>query len=156
MLKKLITFTDFNGDTQTEAHYFNLTQSELIELELGLNFGESLKTIAASQDPQALIAEFKKVILGSYGEKSADGKRFVKSDQLRLEFSQTAAYNALFMELATNDNAALEFIKGILPADMSDGVEKEMKDILKQHGREVQTETTPTPPPVPTLPPPVS
>lgn len=129
MLKRNITYEDFNGDTITEVFYFNLSKSELVELELSTKegFGESLQRIIKAEDNKSLIAEFKKIILGSYGEKSDDGKRFIKNDTIREEFSQTAAYNALFMELAMDDKAAIQFVQGILPADM---------------GRELQTAIT--------------
>jgi hypothetical protein len=80
------------------------------------------------------VSEFKKIVLLSYGEKTPDGKRFVKNDEIREAFSQTAAYDTLFMELATDDKAAADFIKGIMPRDMSQQVET------------VPTATFPTPP----------
>lgn len=124
MLKHNITYEDFNGNTVTETFYFNLSKSELVEMQFDTEggFAESLQKIVATQDSKALIAEFKKLILASYGEKSEDGKRFIKNDQLRDEFKQTAAYNALFVQLATDDSAAAAFIQGILPKDISEEV----------------------------------
>lgn len=126
MLKRNITYEDFNGETVTDVFYFNMAKSELVEMEMSaLNgFSKSLARIIETKDAKSLIDEFKKLILLSYGEKSDDGKRFVKNDALREAFSQTAAYQSLFMELATNDKAAAEFIQGILPKDMSDEVLK--------------------------------
>jgi hypothetical protein len=120
MLKKEITFEDFNGDKTTETLYFNLTKSEMIEMEADYEEGldATIKRIIKTNDRQGLIREFKKIILKSYGEKSEDGKRFMKSDAIRDAFTQTAAYDAMFMELATNDIAAAAFMKGILPKDM--------------------------------------
>lgn len=120
MLKRNITFTDFNDKEVTETLYFNLSKSEMIEMEMMAEggFAESLQRIVEAKDVAKLIVEFKKIILASYGEKSDDGKRFIKNEKLREEFSQTAAYNALFMELATDDNAATEFITGVLPKDI--------------------------------------
>lgn len=124
MLKRPITYEDFNGETITEVFYFNLTKSELIELEASYSggIGETLQRIVEAGDNNAIVQEFKKLILASYGVKSDDGKRFIKTDQLREEFTQTAAYNALFFELATDDNAATVFLAGILPADMAPAV----------------------------------
>jgi len=120
MLKKEITFEDFNGEKTTETLYFNLTKSEMIEMEADYQEGldATIKRIIKTNDRQGLIREFKKIILKSYGEKSEDGKRFMKSDAIRDAFTQTAAYDAMFMELATNDIAAAAFMKGILPKDM--------------------------------------
>lgn len=129
MLKKSITYEDFDGNTQTEIFYFNLSKTELLELEFaeGNSFADQLKKIAATPENPKLIAIFKEIILAAYGEKSEDGKRFIKNEKLREEFTQTAAYNALFMELATSEGSALEFIRGILPADLSAEIDKELK-----------------------------
>lgn len=120
MLKKNITYEDFNGDTVSEPFYFNLTKSEMIELEVEYEggLGNTLQRIVESTDSNSLIKEFKKLILASYGVKSDDGKRFIKSDELREQFTQTAAYDALFLELAQDAGAAEKFIKGVLPKDM--------------------------------------
>lgn len=120
MLKKSITYQDFNGDQVTETFYFNLTKTELIDMELKYNDGmtKTLERIISTQDPKVMIPEFQKLILASYGVKSEDGKRFIKSEVLREEFSQMAAYDALFMELATDDKAAAAFVNGIVPKDL--------------------------------------
>jgi len=117
MLKKTITYTDFDGNERTEDFYFNLSKAEIMEMELGVNGGmsELLKRIVASQDTKQVIDIFKDIILKSYGEKSLDGKRFVKSKELSESFSQTEAYSDLFMELATDSEAAEGFIKAIIP-----------------------------------------
>lgn len=121
MLKRDITYVDYNGVERTEPAYFNLTKAELMEMEMSTAGGlaEMIQRIVAAQDAPAIIAIFKKLILKAYGEKSPDGKRFIKSEQLSTEFSQTEAYSQLFMELAMNDKAAAEFINGIVPADMA-------------------------------------
>jgi hypothetical protein len=121
MLKRTIMFEDFNGVQSTEVYYFNLSKSELIELEVGYKAGlqAALTKIIEAEDKASLIAEFKKIILLAYGIKSEDGKRFIKSDELRKEFEQTAAYQQLFMELALDESKAAEFINGVLPKDMT-------------------------------------
>ena len=126
MLKRDITYEDFNGDMITEAFYFNLTRTEIIELEVGYDGGleAALKRIVAAENKQQLVTEFKKLVLLSYGVKSEDGKRFIKNDRLREEFSQTPAFDILFMDLATNDDAAAVFVKGILPKEMAKEIEK--------------------------------
>lgn len=126
MLKRTIQYEDFNGNNVVEEHYFNLSKSELVELEADYKggLGEALTAIVASNDLKSLIREMKRIVLLSYGQKSDDGKRFVKSDELRTEFSQTNAYDALFMELATNENAAAEFIQGIVPRDLGEAIQK--------------------------------
>ena len=120
MLKKTIKYKDFNGNEREEDFYFNLMQSEIAELELSTvgGFTESIQKIIQTQDGPEIIKQFKKIILKSYGEKSADGKRFIKSDELSEAFSQTNAYSELFMELATDDEAASAFINGIVPHEL--------------------------------------
>ena len=122
MIKKTITFEDYNGEKRTEDFYFNLTKAEIAELELSTEGGlEAMidKMVKTKNNPE-LVKLFKKLILMSYGEKSPDGRRFIKNDRITEEFTQTDAYSELFMELATNADAALKFINGILPRDLQE------------------------------------
>ena len=117
MLKKTITYTNYNGIEVTEDFYFNLTKAEIMEMEMSTSGGmaEMINKIVASQDAPAIIKIFKELILKAYGEKSADGKRFMKSEEISVAFSQTEAYSQLFMELATDADAAAKFVNGIVP-----------------------------------------
>lgn len=117
MLKKTITYTDYNDVERTEEFYFNLTEAEIMEMEMGTTGGmaEMIERIVAAKDAPAIIKIFKDIILKAYGEKSPDGKRMIKNDELREAFSQTGAYSKLFMELATDADKAAEFINGIIP-----------------------------------------
>ena len=130
MLKKTITYTDYNGLERTEDFYFNLSKAEIMEMEMSTTggFAEMLQKIVAAQDAPAIIKVFKDITLKAYGEKSPDGKRFIKSDELREAFSQTEAYSQLFMELATDADAASNFIKGVIPADLEKEVGKAMAE----------------------------
>lgn len=121
MLKREITYEDFDGNSQTEVFYFNLTKTEIIGIEVDYEEGleAALKKIIASNDRKSLVEEFQKIILMSYGVRSEDGKRFIKNDQLREEFSQTAAYDSLFIELSTDAKAAADFVNGIIPKDLA-------------------------------------
>lgn len=120
MLKKTITYTDFNGNERTEDFYFNLTKAEVMEMEMSTTGGmaEMIQRIVAAQDAPTIIKIFKDLVLKAYGQKSPDGKRFVKNNELREEFVQTEAYSQLFMELATDADAAAKFVNGIMPADL--------------------------------------
>lgn len=122
MLKKTITYVDYDGLERKEDFYFNLTRAEVAQMELSVNGGlkQFLENIIQLDDRPKIIEEFKKLITMSYGKKSPDGKRFMKSQELVDEFVQTEAFSDLFMELATNANAAAEFVKGILPKNMGD------------------------------------
>ena len=117
MLKKTITYTDYDGVERTEDFFFNLSKAELAEMELSNHGGmeKMLQQIAATQDRKRLIDLFKDIILRSYGEKSMDGRRFIKSKELSEAFSQTEAYSELFMQLATDSEVASSFMNGILP-----------------------------------------
>lgn len=117
MLKKTITYTDYNDTERTEDFYFNLSKAEVTEIELSTTggFAEMITNIIAAQDAPSIIKIFKDLILKSYGEKSPDGKRFIKNETSLEAFSQTEAYSNLFMELATDDKAAAAFVNGIIP-----------------------------------------
>lgn len=132
MLKKTITYTDYNGNERTEDFYFNLTKAELMEMEMTTDggFAETVGKIVASKDVPTIIKIFKELLLKAYGEKSSDGKRFIKSDEIREGFSQTEAYSILFMELATDEDAAANFVNGIIPADLASQAE----ELAKQNG----------------------
>ena len=121
MIKKTITYKDYNQVERTEDFYFNLSKAEVMEMEMNTSGGlaEMITRIVAAQDQPAIIKIFKDLILKAYGEKSPDGKRFIKSDELSIAFSQTEAYSQLFMELATDAEAASAFVNGIVPADMA-------------------------------------
>lgn len=120
MLKKTITYENFDGATVTEDFYFNLTKAELVELELSEKDGlaETLQAIVKAEDRAKIIEYFKKIILMSYGERSADGKKFLKSDDIANSFSHTEAYSQLFMELSSDAAAASVFVNGIMPASL--------------------------------------
>ena len=118
MLKKTITYTDYNDVERTEDFYFNLTKAELMEMEMGAVGGLSgmIEKIVSAKDAPAIIKVFKELVLKAYGEKSADGKRFIKSKEISDAFAQTEAYSQLFMELATDADAASKFVNGIAPS----------------------------------------
>ena len=124
MITKTIKYTDYNGKEREEDFMFNLSQAELTEMELGIKEGlaEKIRNIVEAQDTPEIIKIFKDLILKAYGEKSVDGRRFVKvSDAgvpLSIGFSQTEAYSKLFMELATDADAAAKFVNGIVPGDI--------------------------------------
>lgn len=135
MIVKTITYLDYNKVERTEAFYFNLTKAEVVEMEGTTSGGLSSmidRLISAIEIPE-IIRIFKELILKAYGEKSPDGKRFIKSDALSTAFSQTEAYSQLFMELATDANAASEFINGILPTP-SPEQQEEIQKVLEEKG----------------------
>lgn len=125
MITKTIKYTDYNGVEREEKFLFNLSKAELMEMEMGTTGGlsETVQKIIETQDIPSIIKIFKELILKSYGEKSADGKKFIKINEdgkkLANEFEQSEAYSVLFMELATDSKAAAEFINGIIPVDLS-------------------------------------
>lgn len=119
MLKKTITYTDYNGNERTEDFYFNISKAEAMEMEMSVNGGlsEMAKKIVAAQDMPSIIKLCKEMVLKAYGEKTLDGKRFVKSAEISEAFSQTEAYSILFMELASDPLAAAAFFNGISPTE---------------------------------------
>ncbi len=128
MLKKTIVFEDYNGKEVTEDFYFNLTKAELVELQLSSKqgFSETLQAIIKAEDNQQILNHFKQIILLAVGQKSEDGRRFVKNQDIRDDFAQTEAYSQFFVELATDAKAAAAFINGIVPTSMAKEVEAEV------------------------------
>lgn len=117
MVKKTIKYTDFNGVQREDNFYFNLTKAEIAEMEVSKEggLGEYIQKITKEQNNKEIMSTFKELILKSYGVKSEDGLRFIKSEKLSEEFAQTEAYSELFIELATNAESASEFINNIVP-----------------------------------------
>lgn len=131
MIKKTIEYVDYNGAKRVEDFYFNLNKAELTEMELTTEGGMSslIQSIVNTQDVPKLIEIFKKIIIKSYGVKSPDGKRFIKSQEITDSFVQTEAYAELFMLLVTNTEEAFTFINGIMPASLGE-ISKEDMDNL--------------------------
>lgn len=121
MIKKTITYTDFNGGERTEDFYFHLTKAEITKMEMSVNGGmaERIQRIVSAQDQPAIIEVFEDLIKKSYGVKTPDGRGFVKRKEDLEAFMATEAYSQLFMELATDSDAASKFVNGIIPADLS-------------------------------------
>ena len=135
MIKKTVTYTDFNGNERTEDFYFNLTQVELAELDLGVSGVAGgllgmLKKIVQEKNQRQIVEYFKKIVLMSYGEKSVDGRRFTKSDEIRNGFAPTEAYSKIFMELAGDADKAAKFINGIMPKEVLEEAKKLPKEEL--------------------------
>lgn len=130
MLKKTVTYTDYNGNERTEDHYFNLNKAELMELEMSVDGGLTtmIKRISSALDGPSIMKVFKDILMKSYGVKSDDGRRFIKSEEISTAFSQTEAYSIIFMELITDADASAKFIEGIIPPDAAKELAKMDKD----------------------------
>ena len=120
MLKKTVTYVDYNGVERTEDFYFNLSKAEVTEMELSVEggFSKMLEEIVKSNDNVRIIELFKQMVFKAYGEKSAYGKRFIKNKEIAEAFSQSEAYIEIFMELALDEKAAASFVNGIMPANL--------------------------------------
>ncbi len=133
MIKKTVNYADFDGNARTEVLYFNLTKTELIEIAMDLPDGLSdsigndpnkidekaaISKVMESLGSKGILDFIKKLVLKSYGIKSPDGRRFEKSEEISKEFSQTLAFDSVIMELMTGDQAAVNFMNGLIPADV--------------------------------------
>lgn len=127
MIKKTIKYKGFDGVEYEEDFYFNLTKAEALEMETSASGGltKQLQHIISTSDNKKIMDTFKEIILGSYGVKTADGKQFIKSPSEIAAFKYSQAYSELYMELATDENAAVEFVKGILPKSLVDSAKLE-------------------------------
>lgn len=126
MIKWPITYTDYNGEEHVEDFYFNLNKAEVMEMQLNANgaYGEYLQRIVEQRDGKAMATEFKNLILKSYGMKTDDGRRFMKSQEISDAFMQTEAYSELYMTLCTDIEACTKFINGIMPKDLEKMADK--------------------------------
>ena len=117
MLKKTITYTDYDGNERTEDFYFNISKAELTELQYSVKGGlkNILEKAVQEKDGPTIMQLSKEIVLKAYGVKSNDGRRFMKSEEITKEFAETDAYVNLFMELATDEKAAIAFAEGVMP-----------------------------------------
>lgn len=129
MLKKTIKYVDYNDEEREEDFYFNLTKAELTQMQLSEKGGLDavLDRMLQTRDEPSMIKMFKEIIDLSYGVKSTDGRRFIKNQEVLDDFRQTEAYSVLFMELATNSEAAAEFINGVVPKEVASGLAETIK-----------------------------
>lgn len=129
MYKKTIKYVDYDGNEREEDFYFNLSKAEIMEMQLSIEGGlySKIQKIIAAQDIPTLSSLFKELLLKAYGEKSPDGRRFIKSKEISEAFEQTEAYSVFFMELIVDANASSEFINGIVPKDLA----KDLKPIAQ-------------------------
>ncbi len=127
MYKKTINYTDFNGNDRKEDFYFNLSKAEILKMNFEQNGGlvNMIDRIINTQDVKALMSIFDDIVTRSYGVKSDDGRRFIKTDELTEAFKQTEAYSELFVELIGTDGAAAEFINGIIPQKVREELAKQ-------------------------------
>lgn len=134
MFKKTVTYEDYNGNTQSEDFYFNLTKVECLELEFGFDKGEtlsgSIKTLINAKDMNTVITTIKKILLTAYGVKSPDGKRFIKNDDVRKAFEESPAFEQIYWELVTDTDKASEFIAGIVPSAVRENLGADPKQEL--------------------------
>ena len=131
MYIKKIKFKDFNDNEREQDFYFNLRKDELAKLsaKYGQNFENNVRTMAMNDDKAGLYKLFEDLIKSSYGRKSEDGLHFRKSDQIWDDFYDSPAYEALFMEIMSDTDAAISFFKGIMPKDIAEKVEEELEKV---------------------------
>jgi len=117
MLKKTVTYVDYENTERTEDFYFNLSQAEVTEMELSIDGGlvKKIERIVAAKNGAEIMKLFKEIVLKSFGVKSPDGRKFIKSQELSEDFSFTEAYSQIFMSLVTDPDAAAAFVRGIVP-----------------------------------------
>lgn len=120
MLKKTISYVDYNGIPCSDDFYFNLSKPEIVEMEYSVEggFSEFLTKIARENNPAKIIEAFKLIVLKAYGEKSADGKRFLKSREISEAFFQTGAYEVMFMEFIEDPSKFEEFVNAVVPREL--------------------------------------
>lgn len=126
MIKRTVTYEDYNGEKRTETFYFHYTEAEILDMEMSEegSFAERIQRIIDAKDKTALMKLIKKFVIDAYGVKSEDGKRFMKNDEVKAAFLESPAYSDIFMDMVTNDEIAAEFVNGVIPNTMKDRVAK--------------------------------
>ena len=148
MLKKTIAYEDFDGNARTDVFYFNLTKTELTEMENSIDGGMKsfLERMIETQDVKEMFVFFKQFIVMSVGLKSDDGRRFMKSKEIADDFIASAAFDVLFLEMAQDASATAEFMKGVLPADLTVNFDEELEKTQETFGAELKAVSSPSEP----------
>lgn len=136
MFRKMITYKDFNGIERTDPFYFHLNEAELMDIELdyGGNMSEAMKLMLEKHDVKGLLGIIAKLVRQAYGEKSGDGKRFMKNKEITDSFVTTEAYSALLIEMLNDENSLSEFMTKIMPSDMQSTLEQKLKERADEKG----------------------
>lgn len=126
MIKRTVTYEDYNGEKRTESFYFHYTEAEILDMEMSEegSFADRIQRIIDAKDKTALMKLIKKFVIDAYGVKSEDGKRFMKNEEVKAAFLECPAYSDIFMDMVTNDEIAAEFVNGVIPNTMKDRVAK--------------------------------
>lgn len=121
MLAKTVTYTDYNGETQTETCLFNMTRVEIATMQVKMDgmYIDYLQDLVAKRKIEKLFGFIKDFVLDSYGEKSADGRKFVKSAEIRADFENSLAYEQVLMETIESPESMRAFVLGVIPSDMA-------------------------------------
>lgn len=152
MLKQTVNYTDFDDQPAVETVYFNLTKSDLADNMHLIEDFEVVRTMLSGKkrdlkptEIQLVINMVKAIMRMSYGVRSEDGKRFIKTDQQWTEFTQTAVYDEFLMSLFADPKNALEFVSNVIPKDYRDAVLAEAKKVNEElSARDISTPTTQT------------
>lgn len=153
MLQREFTYKGYDGEMHTDTWLFNLTQADLLKLNMG-SFGgldDLMKRMIREDRPKELVDMFEALILSAVGEKSPDGRRFIRTQEIRDEFYQTEAYSQLFTELVTNGEKLKAFILAIIPDEISakilenEAMEARMDEELKAEETKIKSIASATP-----------
>ena len=128
MIKQDITYTNFEGEQETETLYFHLNKVELMEMQVSEKRGlaQYITDIQKAENNKEIFRLFKEIVLRAYGERSEDGKKFIKNERLREEFEGSLAYEELMVKIVTEADFAAKFVNGIMPAGMADQIAARM------------------------------
>ena len=137
MIKKTVTYTDYNGEQRTETFYFHYTEAEILDMEMSEegSFVDRIQRIIDAKDKTALMKLIKKFVIDAYGVKSEDGKRFIKNDAVRTEFLESPAYSQIWMELVMDDEIAADFINNVIPS----GMKEKLESLIKAREAKIKT-----------------
>lgn len=129
MYKKTVKYVDFNGDEREEDFYFNFTKQQLLQMRGSKEGGLEayIDRIMRANDNNQVLEAYREILLLAYGEKSEDGRRHIKNDEIRENFESHAAFSDIYMEIFTNVDAATALIRGVMPADLMSQVEEQGK-----------------------------
>ena len=152
MFSKEFEYTGYDGKPKKDTYWFNLSEAELYEIDLSSirGFTGEMNKLLKEERTKEIVDAFKNIILGAVGTVSADGRKFLKSEEIREDFYRSKAYSQLFVELVSSGAKLAEFLKGAIPEEI-----RQRMDVDENAGNEENTEGSGSGPkvlPIPDLP----
>ena len=129
MQKLTVQYQNWDGDLETEDLYFHLNIKELQEMEKwDVPLTKRIAKLTKTEDGTEAFELMRDIVEAAYGERSSDGKRFVKNPEVLKNFTQGLAYDEVILQFIDGTTDLAKFVEGLLPKKVFELAKKNAKD----------------------------